>query len=191
MFLKRRLFPLVSLVVMAVMAWWVFDEREQPPPPTAEEQPPEETDYYARQLHLLTSGADGRWRYRLEADDMMHYPRTEHWEFDTPRLELYTEDGANWYGTAERGRAWADGDEVLLQGQVRLWRPAGETREATQLDTAEVHLQTQEHYAETDQLAVLTQESGRIEGIGARAWLDEGRIELLSRVRAHYAPQEL
>ena len=187
MFSSRRLFPWVSLLVLALLAWWMIDERPdyRPPPDRA----PQDTDYYAENFSLMSSDAAGRWSYRLEAANMLHFPASEHWEFLAPRIEFYTERGANWYGVAEHGRAWSEGEEVLLQGEVRLWRPASAVNPATQLDTAEVYLRPTEQYAQTEQPALLRQETSRVAAVGFRAWLGEERIELLSRVRAHYEAQ--
>jgi lipopolysaccharide export system protein LptC len=188
MFRSRGAFTVASLLLLAVLAWWIADERPalQPVPL---ERPDDQSDYYLRNFTMMTSGDDGLWNYRLEAQRMLHFPKTEHWEFEAPRLEFYTEQGANWYGEAERGRAWAAGDEILLQGEVHLWRPGSEVNVETRLETSEVHLHTQQRYAQTEAHAVLRQPAGRIEGIGAHAWLDEQRVELQSKVRGFYEPQ--
>ncbi len=188
MFRSKRWFTLVSAMVLALLAWLMFDDRP-PSQDEAESSPPPDTDYYVAHFTLMGSDASGRWSYRLQAERMLHFPATEHWEFEAPQVEFFSAEGANWYGVAERGRAWDEGEHVLLLGEVNLWRPASEQNPALWLDTSEVHLLPAQNQAHTDQAALLRQDTGSyIQGVGARIWLDQERVELQSRVRARYEP---
>lgn len=182
----KHTFPIATALLIAVAAWLLFGERQ--PAPDLAPLAPAETDYYVRDFTLLTSDDDGAWRYRLEAEHMLHFPATEHWEMEAPRIKVFTQEGPNWYGIADRGRAWDEGEHIRLDGAVRLWQAPTPTGTSLIVTSSDVRVRPVEDYADSDTYTVVTQGRDRMEGIGARIWFDRQQVELLSNVKAHLEP---
>lgn len=182
----KHAFPVAATLLLVVAAWLLFGDRGTAPAlaPLA----PAETDYYVHDFTLLTSDEDGRWRYRLEAEHMLHFPATEHWEMQAPRLVVFTREGPNWYGVAEQGRAWDEGEHIRLDGDVRFWQVPAPEAPSVVVNSADVRVRPLEEYAESDALSVVTRSYERMEGIGARIWFDRQEVELLSNVNARFEP---
>lgn len=187
--LNRRLFPVVATALLAALAWWQFGERRPPAPELDVEEAERRADYYLRGFELLSSGEDGRWRYRLQGERMLHFPDDGSWTLQAPALSLLTESGAPWRGEAPRGQVWNDGREARLHGAVTLRRAESAANRPVTIQTREVYLRPQEHYAETAEPVTVTQDASRLEAVGARVYADQERYELLSEVEARYAPE--
>ena len=95
-----------------------------------------------------------------------------------------TEGRVDWRVRSSNVRHDRHDDTWRLTGDVVMeyQRPSGMTR----LTTTLLELDVPARYAETDRAVTLTQPDARIDAVGARAWLDERRIELLENVRGHY-----
>lgn len=188
---SKRLLPALAVLGLAVAAWWPLS-RQQAPEPVVTAVPGEpRPDYYLRDFTVDRSDASGRWDYRIRAESMLHFPDSESWTVDRPRLSFFGEDGVTWLAQAESGRVWADGEEAELLGEVILERPPGPERGPLTLITRDLYLRPGEHYAETRAPVLVRQaEQGELRGVGARAYLDEERYELLSQVKGNYVPAE-
>lgn len=186
---KRRLLSAMVVTLLALLGVWLVHQEDRRRAQPREAESPR-ADYYLRGFSLQSSDEQGRWRYRIDGERMLHFPQTGVWTMESPTMTFFTAQGSPWYGRAERGRAWSGGEEAELLGPVELWRPASEANRAVTLDTRDVYLRPQENYAETAAPVVIQQERFRLEGVGARAYLDKERYELLSQVRGRYVPAQ-
>lgn len=185
---RRWVFPVVATGLLAAVAWWGLAEREAPRHGTATPVDEPRAAYYATDFEVLVTNAEGRADYRIEAPRGAYFEGEDLWRFTEPRWWVYGGDEPAWRGRAERGRSWADGERASLSGNVRLRRLAegGDTL----LRTEHLELEPQRRYAETDRRVIITGPDYRLTGVGARAWLEEERMELLSRVEGrHDAPR--
>jgi lipopolysaccharide export system protein LptC len=186
-FSTRALFPFFTLLAIAVVGWRLLSgHSEQPPPALHGEEA--RSDYYVAGARLTRTDAQGRPAYEITAARMIHRPDRDGWLLESPTMEVFADVGEPWYGRAERGRIWADGEQAKLLGDVRLWRPASAHNRPVTIDTRDVYLRPQRKYAETAAAVVVQQQRNRLEGIGARIYLDEERYQLLSEVRGRYVP---
>ncbi len=172
----------LALVVAGLLMGRSGNEEQQPP--IARTQGPE-LGAHARQVTLVTTAADGRRSWQLEADTALYYETMDAWLLTAPRWQIDTSSGPPWNGRAERGRVWADTTRADLTGNVVMERETAAGR--TRLVTASLQMRLPEHFARTDDPVTLTGPDYRVESIGARAWLREERIELLNQVRGRYA----
>lgn len=186
MWTKRRLFQLITVLVLALLGYWL--SRDDAPGLPAAEPATASSDYYLRDFSVLSSAEDGRWQYRLESSEMQHLPEGDRWEFQAPRMTLFSADGPDWHGRAESGEAFADSERIELHGEVVFERPAGESDSATTITTRDVRLRPADDYAETDAPVTITQDNLLTRGTGARVFLAEQRYELY-KVDALYQPQ--
>lgn len=139
-------------------------------------------DLYMVNFTTTTMNQQGRPDRRLSAERMAHFPATGIQEFVRPHLSLYQESGEPWQVSSERGVLSADGDELMLLGEVDIWRNNPDGTLGIRIETSDVRVLPDTEYAETDDSALITTASGRTSGVGMRAFLKQERVELLSEV---------
>lgn len=180
---RNRLFPSVAFVVLAILAWWLFDEKHPAQQPSEQAQ----ATYYFTDFSLHVTRPDGRTDYTVRGKRMVHYQQSDVSVIEQPVWTVYMPSGAPWYGRSDNGRIWAGGNEVQLHGKVRLNRPASSANPSITLKTQRLHLLPHEDYADTDTPVTVYGRDFRIAGTGARAWMRTQRVQLLAEVKGYYA----
>ncbi len=180
--MSRRWLAASILLVLAAATTWYLRDLEQGRRP-ADRGPHHEPDFSMEAFASVTMDAQGVPRRKLTADRLDHYPDTDTNELENPHLELYTDGREPWHVVSERGWVSADGDVVLLQGRVHVWRTGPEGSHAMDIITRDVRVTPSNEYAETEEAALIRTPDSETHGVGLRAYLDHGRFELLSQVR--------
>lgn len=184
---RRRMLPAALAALVPLLGWWLYqgEPRDTGPPP-APETARGRVSYYLLDMSLTATHDDGRREYHVAASRMRRFDDTGTWTFRQPRWTLFMDNGAPWYGEADFGRAWSDGDEARLSGAVRLHRP--ETAEGKPLEvvTSEVYLEPRADFARTDRPVVANAPGVRLRGIGAEIFMARERVELQSHVDGLY-----
>jgi lipopolysaccharide export system protein LptC len=183
-----RLVGLVLLAGVAALSLWLnrqFEPVREPPAAVTRGAP----DYYVHDFVVSAMDEAGHLRDRLRADTLYHFPLEDASELARPSMELYREDAPPWRIDAEEGRIYGQGELVLLLGEVHIRRAASpQTGPAVEVLTRELRVRPAERYAETDQPVTLLRNGTRIDAVGMRANLLEGRLELLAAVRGRHDP---
>lgn len=179
---RRRLFPAAVFGLLAMLAWWVFDEQR----PVQQQSREPQVAYYFRDFVLHVTRPDGHADYDLRGKRMIHYQQTDVSVVEQPVWTVYMPTGAPWYGRSEHGRVTAGGSEVQLHGNVRLHRPSTPLNPAITLEAQRLHLRPREDYADTDTPVTIYGRDFRIDATGARAWMRTQRVQLLAEVKGHY-----
>ncbi len=183
-----RWLPGLVLTILALASGWLLHNLDlggSPSAPTERHDP----DFYMQNFTTVTMDAHGRPDRQLKAERMVHYPDTDTNELTAPELLLHGEGHKPVHVTAERGWLASGNDVVLLRGEVHIWQdePGGSGR--LEITTRDLRVLPESRYAETDQPAKLRGPWGEARGVGLRAHLDQGRVELLSQVRTVYEPK--
>lgn len=187
--LRQSLFALL-MAVLGGAAWWRYRGVAVEPPP----QPPHERrpDYTVDEFTATTMDATGVPDRRLTALELRHYPDDQGMELERPVLTVFNPAAPPWIIRSETGWVSADGDEVVLRGQVLVDRVAGETTRPLHLQTQELHVQPRQNYAQTDRpVRVTSAEDWVTSDTGAHVWFGDAlRVELLGRARSRVAVQQ-
>ena len=184
--MRERWRPIAALgVLLALVLLLTWRGGGEPDKRTAREAVGPTLTAYARDVALFATDAAGNPAWQLLAPQAAEYGTVGLWQLQAPRWRLYPDTGAPWQGTAERGRAWADGGRIELRGDVTMRRATAGGM--TRLQTTFLQLQTAERYAHTPAPVTLIGPDYRIDARGAEAWLDAQRIELLNEVRGRHA----
>lgn len=134
-------------------------------------------------------GPDGQPRYRLTGTRMVHYPDNDALKITAPHIIFYRQASPRWDVVAERALTTSTGEEVYLLGEVVIRQfGVGPKTTAMKILTWDVRVEPETKFAETRQPVTLLNRFGETDAVGARAYLQEGRIELLSQVRGDYGP---
>jgi len=182
--LERWLIPFVLLLLVGATSWLLsrLDENDK----TADRDDRHESDSFMEHLIRTTMDAEGKLKQRLQADYMEHFPHDDRTELVRPYLELYNTQGEPWQVRADHGQVSAHGKEILLKGQVHVWRNDAGGRREVEVLTNELRVLPEEEYAETRVAATLISPSSESRGIGMRFFMKEKRLALLSKVKTHY-----
>jgi lipopolysaccharide export system protein LptC len=161
----------------------------QPPEPVAVTQE-RRPDYVVDGVSAVSMDERGVPTRRIDAIRLRHYPDDGSSELDEPVLEVLGDDGPPWRGTSETAWINAAGDEVLMQENVVLSRPATDLSAPVELRTSELLVLPQVDYAETGRFVEIEQGQDWLTGTdGMRAWFGEAtRIQVFGRVRARVEP---
>lgn len=177
-----RWWPLGLLLALAIVSAWLVSQLEDDTGVRERPQQANTPDLYMENFTATTMnqlGRPGRW---LAAQRMAHFPATDIQVFTRPHLKIFREPHEPWQAVSERGELSPGGEELLLQGDVDIWRNNPDGTREIRIETTDVRVLPDTDYAETDEPAVITTQSGRTTGVGMRAFMNEDRFELLSKV---------
>ena len=102
-------------------------------------------------------------------------------------MTLHNSDTPPWIIRSEAGILAADGDNLLLKGQVFISRDAMKKRNSFKINTSNLRVKLSISYAETDEWAEIIDGRNRTEGVGLEStFVDPVRLKFLSRVKGRY-----
>ena len=179
----RRWVLVAALTAVAGASGWTLYNLDFEDSVTAE-APSDVPDAYME--HFITVEMDdaGRPKRRLEAD-YMAYMADETIVLSNPYYVLYRANGEPWHIRSERGQVSADGNVLRLLGGVDIWRTDGAGVRELGIRTEDLMVLPESEYGETAEPVTIRTPASTSRGVGMRAYLDETRIELLSKVRTH------
>lgn len=171
---------LVLLPLTAISFWVLYQlEGERERAGQAQKAVP---DYTMTDLDSLNMNAQGKPETRLTADFMAHYESKNETELTQPKLEMFRAGEPPLYVTADQGWVTSGNEVILLRGNVRFWEPNEKGETILEVTTSEARVYPERDYAETDKAATLKTPDTSTDSIGMKAYLQEDRIEMLSRV---------
>ncbi|WP_323114522.1 LPS export ABC transporter periplasmic protein LptC [Pseudomonas guariconensis] len=142
-------------------------------------------DYYAINAHSVQYLPDGKVQYEMTADKVEHLKASEITLVTTPDLQMYRGTQYPWHVQSVRAEVNPDGSEVELIDKVRVSRTDEKQRE-TIITTTRMTVFPQKQYAQTEQAVRIDGAGGTTTGKGMKAYLKDGRMDLLSNVRGQY-----
>lgn len=177
------------LVALAGASWWLLSSVEA----TRFEAPPlrHAPDSWLIDATTTAMNAAGKPHYRVISERQDHYRDDQTSDHVRPYVTIYRPEGSPWEMNADHAWVSADGDLVLLKGDVFMSRDAwvdssGGRHEYQEMVTSNMLLRPNEDYAETDDEVFLTSESSRTDAVGMRAYINIDRVQFLSRVRSRH-----
>ena len=179
--MKSQYAAIAVLLVLALSSAWMLHDLE-PDLLIVTDPPVQVPDFFVENFVTTIRDEEGRPRQRIEAVYMAHFPETGTRELTWPRLTMYRGDAIPWQARSERGWLSASGDVMLLQGEVVIWRNGVNGKQRIEIETRDLRVLPETDYGETDQPVVITTRHSRSRGVGMRAWLEKGRLQLLSQV---------
>ena len=185
----RGILSLAGLAALAGLSYgllrWVESSLREPAP--ADSQAPVLTVEQFRAVRLNLAGVR---EYVLEAPRLRQLPGQGGIQIDQPVLDWYQPDGQTreWRLRADQGWIAADYQILRLDGAVVMDRTAASGKPPVTVTTRDVSVHRTDRYAETAAPVRAVTPNGEFRAVGARAWLDQERLELLSEVRGFYVP---
>lgn len=186
---RRQLLLALVFAVLALAAWWQFQQR--PPEESPQATRPRLPDYIVRDFTAVETDTDGRPIRHLVADELRHYLREDRSELDQPRLDLFQAEGPPWHARARQGLVLAKGEQVRLIGEVRLDRAGDAKGRPAHLETEQLAIWPAQSLAETELPVRLDSDGDSVEANGMRLWYAEPmRTDFHGRPRIRLAPEQ-
>jgi lipopolysaccharide export system protein LptC len=177
--------PIVVAAVAGISVWLLLEQApKQPRLITKDNTVP---DAYMEDFTTYIMGENGKPRHELSASHMSHFSFDDHSEFISPEFIFYRPDETRWVMSAESGTTRNGSKEITLQGKVTILRKQISDDSELKIVTEKLLVRPDESYAETDQLITITSGEHKLQSNGFRAFFNDGRVELLSRVKGEYA----
>lgn len=179
-------FPLVLLLVLAGLTYWL-DRSVQPAPPTPARPATEDPDFIADRFSAIQLGPDGTSRYVVSGDRLVHYANDDTALVTEPRL-LHTEPGKPPLNiSARRGRVTSDAENVYLMDDVRIVRRQPKPGGDAVLTTTYLHVIPDQDLAKTDKPVTIRDANTEIHGVGLE-FNNKTRVATLYQVKGRYDP---
>lgn len=157
--------------------------------------------YAARDAEIIETGYDGRERYRLNASVIRQQGATGIVELEN--LEMRYHPGAQagvagesrpaaadrevWHLASDHGLVRADGDDVQLDGNVRVTGTAPDSGVPLSFTTSELRINTPTEFIETNAPVRFTLSGYELDAKGLTADLKTGTLRLESDVHGQFA----
>jgi len=182
----KWLTPILVAVVAAVSVWLLAQQAPETTRLTALGN--RVPDSYMEDITTTIMNKQGKPHHELHANYIAHFSYDNHSEFVKPKLIFYQPDESQWVMTAENGSANDGTEQIILHGMVTITSHQSEASETPlKVVTSELRIRPNDAYAETDELITITRGEHSLQSQGARAFFNDRRLELLSRVRGVYA----
>ena len=177
--------PIVVATIASLSVWLLsYQEPKLPETTTREVSVP---DTFMENFTTRIMNTKGVPTHQLRAAYMAHYPYDDHSDFTSPQFTIYRPSGEQWIVSAEKGTSEKGTEKILLHGEVIMTRQLTPTAEVDlEIRTRDLIIQPDNAFAETNQPITITRGESVLQSDGVRAFFDEGRVELLSRVRGRY-----
>lgn len=187
MFSATRLFPLLLMLVLAVLTFWLemmLREEEELRQAPRRHDP----DYIVDRLLHTRFNAQGTAESTLAAEKMLHYPDDDSTELLAPRLVQTKANQPRVTVSAERATLSRDGEELFLYDNVLVVREAGAGRPETRLRTSFLQMARAQSVLRTDADVVITEGDRVLSGRGMEYNSESRQFSLRERVRGRYLP---
>ncbi len=143
-------------------------------------------DFYVINPRSQQFQSDGKLDYSLQADKLEHLKASDVTLLNKPDLLLYRNNELPWHIQSALGEVSPKGEQVELIDLVRVERTDARGR-PTLLTTSRLSVFPDKEYAQTQQAVRINAANGVTTATGMKAYLNEGRMLLLSNVRGQHA----
>jgi lipopolysaccharide export system protein LptC len=181
----RTFLPLIiiALVFAAIGYWNISPERFLDQPQAV--QPPPSVDFFIENARSRQFQADGSLRYELTAERLEHLRDSDISLLSQPDLLIHRLNEQPWRVRSLRGEVAPQGSQVELIDAVRIEQTTPQNR-FTRLTTSRLTIFPEREYAETAQPVRIENPDGVTTATGMQAYVNEGRVLLLSNVRGQH-----
>ncbi|KRW57468.1 LPS export ABC transporter periplasmic protein LptC [Pseudomonas sp. TTU2014-080ASC] len=142
-------------------------------------------DFYATNTYTIEFQEDGTLNYELTADKVEHIKATDITLVSNPYMELYQGKELPWKIRSLRSEVSPGGKEIELIDNVHVERIDAKNRPTT-LTTTRLTVFPEKEFAQTAQAVKIDTANGVTTAVGMKAYLNDGRMLLLSNVRGQH-----
>ena len=186
---RSGLFFLVFAIVVAVAFTWlnstwlsykgfVFDQKDK------------QIDYYLSDFSILNTYPDGRMKYLIKGQHLVHQESTKASKIIKPTIEARDVDESIITISANEAQQDKKNGPILLVGKVEVDKNSEDDKENFKLLTRDLTYNPTNRELSSDAEINLSSSSGDLKGIGFRTKLDEQELRIHKNVRAMFNPSK-
>ena len=142
-------------------------------------------DFYAHNTYTVQYQADGKLHYEITAEKVEHIKTSDITLMTAPNMNLFRGTDLPWQIRSERGEVSPGGSEVELIERVRVERTDAKGRPTT-LTTSRLTVFPNKEFAQTQQAVRIVAANVVTTAQGMKAYMNDGRMLLLSNVRGQH-----
>ena len=182
--LRNYVIGLLAVALLGALGYWnVRPESFMEPQVAAEAD--DTVDFYMAGATARQFMEDGKLQYEMTADRLEHIKSTDITLLDKPDLQLYRGTQYPWHVRSDKGEVGPQGQQVELIDNVRIARTDARNR-PTVITTSRATVFPDKEYAQTRQAVRIEAANGVTTAQGMKAYMNDGRINLLSNVRGQH-----
>ncbi|MBS0193427.1 MAG: LPS export ABC transporter periplasmic protein LptC [Proteobacteria bacterium] len=184
---RRNLAAILLTPVALASAWWAWQSLPRPVPPQT--VGPQRGDYTVERFHLVVMKKTGDVAFRGHGPYAVRDPFNQQLFLNQPQFSFPDHGGhGDWTGHAQSGWVSDGGDEVRLKREVALDGPVIPGKDQVHIRTQWLSILPDPQTAHTPLLVTVTRGASILMGTGMNAWMQDNRVELLSKVSFHDVP---
>lgn len=183
----------LSLLMMALLAlgsWWLVKNTPLVDIPRVKALLTHEPDYTMREFLVQRFAPQGTLRAQIEGDTLRHFPDTDTFEVDNPKVRAWSADGGITDASAKRALSNADASEVQLFGDARVTRLPTATDEGLSFRGEFLHAFLKTESVRSNQPAIFTRGATVIRADSFNYDNIERIVEMKGHVRATFPPRQ-
>ncbi len=180
--------PLLLMAVLALGTWWLVKNTPLLEAGRSIVAPRHEPDYTMSQFMVQRFAPSGAMRVQIEGDLMRHYPDTDTFEVDNPRIRAIGVDGRVSTAIARLALSNRDGSEMQLRGGAHVVREATATDPAVDFRGEFLHYFQFSERVESNLPVVVTRGGTELRADAMNYDNLKGVLDLKGHVRAVLSP---
>jgi lipopolysaccharide export system protein LptC len=130
--------PVLLMGLLALGTYWLARNTPAFTPGVTERAEVHEPDYFMRRFSIKSFDPSGRLKNEIHGAEARHYPDTDTFEIDQPRIRSFNERGVLTVATARRAISNGDGSQVQLIGNAVVTRETAPDRAGQPLPRLEI-----------------------------------------------------
>lgn len=161
------IFPLSILLALTALTFWLRYATEFPEP-RRDGKTRHDPDFIATNTVLRKLDQNGELKYTLKAAEVRHFPDDDSTDLLKPDVVYMTPRKPPLTMSADHGHATQDREQVDLEGNVRIFRPAAGQYEELTATMPQLTVLPDEEKAYTRSPVHITQGKSWVKGIGMK-----------------------
>lgn len=181
--LRNYLIGLLAIALIGALGYWNIRPESFMESRTIETD--NAIDFYVIGASTQQFQDDGKLHYEMTADKLEHIRASDVTLVDKPDLQLYRGTDYPWHVRSDKGEVAPEGKQVELIDNVRIARTDAKNR-PTVITSSRITVFPDEEYAQTQQAVRIEAANGVTTAQGMKAYMNDGKINLLSNVRGQH-----
>jgi len=177
----------ISLLIVALSSMWLLKKVPDTMSAKSVGIAKHDVDYFAVNYTKLQMDELGAPDNKLAADYAVHYRDMSEIELIKPVNTSYKLSLPTWVTYSETGVVLDSGDKLFLNGKVIINKVVNDPINSLKINTTNLVLEPNRHYAETADWAELLTETDTLSGVGMQLYYQAPmRLDLLAKVRGRH-----
>ncbi len=147
-------------------------------------------DAYMNNVNAIILDKDGQPKLKIISEKMVHFTEGNQAQFEQPTVVLYQAANEPWFIQSKYAQTIRGIDEILFWNNVTALHRADDKGPEAIIKTPELTVDTQLRTARTNAIITLVQPNLIVQSTGMIANLQNSHVQLLSKTKAFYVPDE-